>query len=79
MLGKMVNYIKGRDLTVSAYDHGFLYGLGFFETFRTYEGQLFLWDEHWSRLSRALADFRITMPYDKRNDCFSCERVDESE
>ena len=56
---------KGKDLTVSAYDHGFLYGLGFFETFRTYEGQLFLWDEHWSRLSRALADFRITMPYDK--------------
>ncbi|MEK4484062.1 aminodeoxychorismate lyase [Psychrobacillus sp. FSL H8-0484] len=53
------------ELTVSAYDHGFLYGLGFFETFRTYNGKVFLWDEHWNRLSRALADFRITMPYDR--------------
>lgn len=53
------------ELTISAYDHGFLYGLGFFETFRTYEGQVFLFDEHWMRLCRALADFRMTMPYDK--------------
>lgn len=53
------------ELTISAYDHGFLYGLGFFETFRTYEGQVFLFDEHWKRLCRALADFRMTMPYEK--------------
>ncbi|SES43336.1 aminodeoxychorismate lyase [Psychrobacillus sp. OK032] len=54
------------ELAISAYDHGFLYGLGFFETFRTYDGQVFLFDEHWNRLSRALADFRMTMPYDKK-------------
>lgn len=56
---------RSDELTVSAYDHGFLYGLGFFETFRTYDGRVFLWDEHWDRLSQALADFRITMPYEK--------------
>ena len=58
---------KASELTVSAYDHGFLYGLGFFETFRTYNGKVFLWDEHWLRLSEALADFRITIPYNKQD------------
>lgn len=57
---------KASELTVSAYDHGYLYGLGFFETFRTYNGKVFLWDEHWLRLSEALADFSITMPYEKQ-------------
>ncbi|MEK4523458.1 aminodeoxychorismate lyase [Psychrobacillus sp. FSL W7-1457] len=57
---------KASELTVSAYDHGFLYGLGFFETFRTYNGNVFLWDEHWLRLKEALADFRIDLPYDKQ-------------
>lgn len=57
---------QAEELTVSAYDHGFLYGLGFFETFRTYNGNVFLWDEHWSRLSSALEDYHMTMPYDKK-------------
>ncbi|WP_144513505.1 aminodeoxychorismate lyase [Bacillus sp. FJAT-22090] len=56
---------RSDELKVSAYDHGFLYGLGFFETFRTYNGQVFLWKEHWERLSRALADFRVSMPYEE--------------
>ncbi|WP_391206213.1 aminodeoxychorismate lyase [Psychrobacillus sp. L4] len=56
---------QSHELTISPYDHGFLYGLGFFETFRTYNGKVILWEEHWGRLSRALADFRITMPYDQ--------------
>lgn len=56
---------RADELMVSAYDHGFLYGLGFFETFRTYSGKVFLWDAHWNRLCRALADFRIVMPYEE--------------
>lgn len=59
-------FYKAEELTVSAYDHGFLYGIGFFETFRTYNGKLFLWDAHWDRLSRALSDFRIAMPYEEK-------------
>lgn len=58
---------RAEDLVVSAYDHGFLYGLGFFETFRTYNGQVFLWDAHWNRLCRALEDFRVAMPYEERD------------
>ncbi|WP_282938161.1 aminodeoxychorismate lyase [Paenibacillus sp. RC67] len=36
---------------VSVYDHGFLYGIGLFETFRTYGGQPFLLKEHQKRMA----------------------------
>jgi 4-amino-4-deoxychorismate lyase len=36
---------------VSVYDHGFLYGIGLFETFRSYGGQPFLLEEHRTRLA----------------------------
>ena len=51
------------DLKISPFDHGFLYGLGFFETFRTYGGEVFLYEPHMIRLRSALADYRIDMPY----------------
>lgn len=57
---------RADELMVSAYDHGFLYGLGFFETFRTYNGKVFLWDAHWNRLCRAISDFRIELPYEEQ-------------
>lgn len=58
-------YIKAEELQISPFDHGFLYGAGFFETFRTYEGQIILFDEHFERLHLALEEFRIKMPYTK--------------
>ena len=51
------------DLRISPFDHGFLYGLGFFETFRTYDGHVFLYDAHMIRLRSALLDYHIEMPY----------------
>lgn len=68
---------KAEELTVSAYDHGFLYGIGFFETFRTYNGKIFLWDAHWNRLSRALSDFRIAMPYEQKTILSAIETLTE--
>lgn len=56
-------FIKQEDLTISPLDHGFLYGLGFFETFRTYHNHVFLWEEHCARLQQALDEYRITLPY----------------
>ncbi len=38
---------------VSVFDHGFMYGIGLFETFRTYEGKPFLLVRHMDRLSDA--------------------------
>ncbi|WP_339252498.1 aminodeoxychorismate lyase [Sporosarcina sp. FSL W8-0480] len=59
-------YIKAEDLRISPFDHGFLYGAGFFETFRTYEGHVFLFEEHMDRLREALDEYRISMPYTDR-------------
>lgn len=56
-------YVKKEDLKISPFDHGFLYGIGFFETFRTYEGHVFLLEEHMERLYAALQHFRIAFPY----------------
>ncbi|WP_054025841.1 aminodeoxychorismate lyase [Bacillus sp. FJAT-28004] len=38
------------EAVISVYDHGFLYGIGLFETFRTYEGKPYLLDRHMNRL-----------------------------
>ncbi|MDO3662519.1 aminodeoxychorismate lyase [Bacillus sp. C28GYM-DRY-1] len=52
-------YIEEKDAVLSPFDHGFLYGIGVFETFRLYEGYPFLLDWHIERLKRALKDLQI--------------------
>lgn len=56
-------YMPAEELRISPFDHGFLYGLGFFETFRTYEGKPLFLELHYARLLKSLATYRITMPY----------------
>ncbi|MEK5040516.1 aminodeoxychorismate lyase [Sporosarcina sp. FSL K6-3457] len=56
-------FMQAEELKISPFDHGFLYGAGFFETFRTYDGNVLLFDEHMERLHAALAEYRIAMPY----------------
>jgi 4-amino-4-deoxychorismate lyase len=48
-----------REAVISVYDHGFLYGLGLFETFRTYSGRPFLLEEHLRRLSAGCEELGI--------------------
>ncbi len=57
----MYVYINGavvprEEAQLSAFDHGFLYGLGLFETFRTYSGHPFLLDDHLARLNKGLSE-----------------------
>ncbi|MGD1416692.1 4-amino-4-deoxychorismate lyase [Bacillus subtilis] len=52
-------YMEEKDAVLSPFDHGFLYGIGVFETFRLYEGCPFLIDWHIERLERALKDLQI--------------------
>ncbi|WP_246608419.1 aminotransferase class IV [Paenibacillus agaridevorans] len=42
--------VDGGEAVISVYDHGFLYGLGLFETFRTYGGVPYLLERHLDRL-----------------------------
>jgi len=52
-------YVSGEDLRISPFDHGFLYGLGLFETFRVYKKHPFLLDDHLNRLRRSLEECHI--------------------
>jgi 4-amino-4-deoxychorismate lyase len=60
----MYVYINGDivhkdEARISPFDHGFLYGLGVFETFRTYDGHPFLLDDHLERLNDSLQETNI--------------------
>src|SRR5437762_6004494 len=47
---------------VSVFDHGFLYGEGVYETWRTYNGQPFLFDRHMKRLRRSAGMLTLPVP-----------------
>ncbi|WP_046216584.1 aminotransferase class IV [Paenibacillus wulumuqiensis] len=51
---------------VSVMDHGFLYGMGLFETFRTYNGQPFLLDRHLERLQSGCDSLHIRWQADEK-------------
>ncbi|NIK72159.1 MULTISPECIES: aminodeoxychorismate lyase [unclassified Paenibacillus] len=43
--------MESGEAVISVYDHGFLYGMGLFETFRTYGGKPYLLERHMKRLA----------------------------
>ncbi|WP_159888018.1 aminotransferase class IV [Paenibacillus puerhi] len=58
--------IEERQAVVSVYDHGFLYGMGLFETFRTYGGEAYLLDWHLERLLAGCEALGIRYRPDRR-------------
>jgi 4-amino-4-deoxychorismate lyase len=57
--------VDAKDAVVSALDHGFLYGMGLFETFRTYDGVPFLLDRHLQRLAAGCRELGIPFDQDR--------------
>ncbi|WP_379163943.1 aminotransferase class IV [Paenibacillus sp. sgz5001063] len=51
--------VDAKDAVISALDHGFLYGMGLFETFRTYGGEPFLLQRHIDRLAEGCRQLGI--------------------
>jgi 4-amino-4-deoxychorismate lyase len=51
--------IKEEEAQISIFDHGFMYGLGLFETIRVYQGHPFLLHDHLERLRRGLDELHI--------------------
>ena len=47
---------------ISVFDHGFLYGEGFYETLRTYNDQPFLFDRHMRRLRTSARMMALEVP-----------------
>lgn len=59
------NYVKDTEAVISPYDHGYLYGVGVFETLRVYAGHCFLFDDHYERLQAALSSLYIQWNMEK--------------
>jgi branched-chain amino acid aminotransferase len=47
---------------ISVFDHGFLYGEGVYETLRTYNGRLFLFERHMRRLRNSAGMLALDVP-----------------
>jgi 4-amino-4-deoxychorismate lyase len=56
--------IDEQQAVVSVLDHGFLYGMGLFETFRTYKGEPFLLEAHMARLQEGCKEVGIRLDID---------------
>jgi 4-amino-4-deoxychorismate lyase len=69
MMVMMVNgkLIEEDSATVSVKDHGFLYGIGAFETLRIYQNHPFLIEDHFKRLEEACKALHIRCPYSLRD------------
>jgi 4-amino-4-deoxychorismate lyase len=57
--------VDEQEAVISVFDHGFLYGMGCFETFRTYGGTPFLFHEHMDRLERSCREIGIRIKVDR--------------
>ncbi|QHW32120.1 4-amino-4-deoxychorismate lyase [Paenibacillus rhizovicinus] len=57
---------RQEEAVISVYDHGFLYGMGLFETFRTYGGIPYLLDRHLERLSEGCRSIGIRYEPDEQ-------------
>jgi branched-chain amino acid aminotransferase len=53
----------GEDAVISVFDHGFLYGEGIYETLRTYNGRLFLYDRHMRRMRNSARLIDLGLPF----------------
>ncbi len=53
--------VPRRDARISAFDHGFLYGCGLFETMRAYSGRIFRLRQHLDRLAGSAAFLEIPL------------------
>jgi len=51
------------DAVISVFDHGFLYGEGIYETLRTYNGRLFLYDRHMRRMRNSARLIDLALPF----------------
>lgn len=58
--------VDEQEARISPLDHGFIYGMGLFETFRTYNGHPFLLDDHFARLAEGAGEMGIILKdYDR--------------
>ena len=66
----LICYVNGvfcaaEEARISAFDHGFLYGDGIFESLTAAQGRIFKLGEHLDRLERSARALRLALPEPK--------------
>ena len=61
------SFIRKEEVKVSPFDRGFLFGDGVYEVIPSYNGKMFLYEEHLSRLERSLQETKINKPKELKN------------
>ena len=56
------SFFKKKEVKISPFDRGFLFGDGVYEVIPVYKGRVFLLDDHISRLERSLQETGINKP-----------------
>lgn len=51
--------------SITPLDRGFLYGDAIYEVWRTHDGVIFAWEEHWARLERSAASLHMVLPWSR--------------
>lgn len=59
--------VSQADAKISPFDHGYMYGIGLFETMRVYDGHPFLFDDHLVRLQQGLKTLNIQLSMTKED------------
>lgn len=54
---------SAQEAVIPVFDHGFLYGEGIYETLRTYNGRLFLYERHMRRLRNSARLIDLPIPF----------------
>lgn len=49
--------------SISPLNRGFLYGDAIYEVWRTFQGVIFTWEEHWARLARSAESLYLDLPF----------------
>jgi len=60
-------FVPACEAKISVFDHGFLYGDGFFETMRSYHGRIFLLEEHLDRLFCSARALEMKIPWERKD------------
>jgi branched-chain amino acid aminotransferase len=56
------NFVEEERAKISPFDHGFLLGMGVFETLRAYNGKIFALDRHLERMEKGASFLKIPFP-----------------
>jgi|TARA_B110000438_G_scaffold225795_1_gene219919 D-alanine transaminase len=61
------SFIRKEEVKISPFDRGFLFGDGVYEVIPSYNGKMFLYEKHLSRLERSLQETKINKPKELKN------------